>query len=324
MGYIYNSDFVNILVEETCNYESSTDWVTVVSRRGVNLRDKDIYLIIYKMPKAHNISEWLSPMQRIYYRFCLVRKIMVGLSTFPLEKFESYIRNVQQNPDSRIKEIMNHLFRKSRLGTGGVVSMTNHHQTIDVGLTNFNIAEDVLFTIPVVEKIRLNFFFNVWEFIYWFKEELDLGLDSYNPNRISNINYTFPIFGVPIEKVNFFSPTHLKDLMKRIQTATEPSGQTKQNGYQGDYEVDRVYKEDLLKCSELYYESLKESVKTLEIELSKLLQKFADEYKDNDDEKSTKISKDPRSRIGPRGKLGGSKTKRKQRRRKQKSRTKKN
>lgn len=321
MGYIYNSDFVNILVEETCKHELSDNWVTEVSRRGVNLRDKDEYVKWYGKHKAHNISEWLSPMQKIYYRFCLVREIMVGLSTLPLETFEIYIRNVQQNPDSSIKERMNHLFRESRLGSGGVVRMT-HHQNIDVGPTNFNITESVLFAIPV-EKIRLNFFFNVWEFIYSFKEELDLGLKMEIPTRIININYIFPIFGVPINDVNLFSPTYLKNWMIRIQEETKPLERNRQTSYESDDDVVRVYKEDLLECSILYYKFLKQSVDTLEKELNDLLQKFATEYRDNDT-RSTKTPKDPKNRIGPRRNLGGSKTKRKQRRRKQKSRTKKN
>jgi hypothetical protein len=251
-----------------------------------------------------------------------VREIMVGLSTLPLETFEIYIRNVQQNPDSRIKERMNHLFRESRLGSGGVVRMT-HHQNIDVGPTNFNITESVLFAIPV-EKIRLNFFFNVWEFIYSFKEELDLGLKMEIPDRIiNNINYRFPIFGVPINDVNLFSPTYLKNWMIRIQEETKPTEATKANKRETDNDVVRVYKEDLLQISRLYYESLKKDVDALEKELSQKLHEYAAEFRGNN-EKGTEYSKDIRSRIGPRGKLGGSKTKRKQRRRKQKSRTKKN
>ena len=314
--------FVDLLVKNTCT-ENSADWITAVIHKegGRNLPGRDSYFTEYRSHKADDILSRLQPMQRIYYRFCLVREIMLKLSTYTLELFQTYIFNTQQNPDSIIKDKMNLLFSKSRLGTGGVVPMTLL-QSIDVGLTNFNITETEFFTIPV-EKIRLNFFFNVWEFIYMFKLELELGLDLNNRDRISSINYIFPIFDVPIGDVGLFSPNYLKTLMKRIQEETQPLTPTRQTNYQTDNDVDRSYKYDLLQISRLYYESLKKDVDTLEKELSGLLQEFAYEYKDNDT-KSTKTSKDPKNRMGPRRNLGGSKTRRKQRRRKQKSRTKKN
>jgi hypothetical protein len=322
--------FVNLLVKNTCT-ENSADWITAVIRQegGRNLPGRDSYFKLYRSHKADDILSRLQPMQRIYYRICVVRQIMMEmLSDLPLvssveRSFEQYILNALANPDVTLRERMYHSFRKSRIGnpesrigTNGLVPMP-HNETLNVGPTSFDIEDGM-----PVEKIRLNFFFNVWDFIYKFKSELELE-DRTIRQHISDINYMFPIFGVPINDVNLFSPTYLKNWMIRIQEETKPTEATKANKRETDNDVDSRYKYDLLQISRLYYESLKKDVDALEKELRDLLQEYAAEFRDNN-EKGTEYSKDIRSRIGPRGKLGGSKTKRKQRRRKQKSRTKKN
>lgn len=327
--------FVDLLVKNTCT-ENSADWITAVIRKegGRNLPGRDSYFTEYRSHKADDILSRLQPMQRIYYRICVVRQIMVMLSHLPLvspfeKSFEQYISNALITQDATIRDIMYHSFRKSRIGnpesrigTNGVVPMLSpHNDPLDVGPTSFDI-EDLVSGMQV-EKIRLNFFLNVWDLIYMFKAELELGERTTIPGYIKTINYMFPIFGVPIADVDSFSPTFLKFLMRKIQEETTPLERTRANNYETDNDVDRSYKYDLLQISRLYYESLKKDVDVLERELRYLLQKYAEQFRDNDT-RSSEISKDPRSRIGPRGKLGGSKTKRKQRRRKQKSRTKKN
>jgi hypothetical protein len=321
--------FVNLLVKNTCT-ENSADWITAVISQegGRNLPGRDGYFKLYGSHEADDILDRLQPMQRIYYRlFCVVRQIMEMLSNLPLvssveRSFEQYILNALANPDMELRERMFHSFRKSRIGnrigTNGEVHMLSPHNTpLNVGQTSFDIEDGM-----PVEKIRLNFFLNVWDFIYKFKSELELE-DRTIRQHISDINYMFPIFGVPIAHVGSFSPTYLKNWMIRIQEETKPTEATKQNNRELDNDVDSSYKYDLLQISRLYYESLKKDVDALEKELSQKLHEYAAEFRGNN-EKSTEYSKDIRSRIGPRGKLGGSKTKRKQRRRKQKSRTKKN
>jgi hypothetical protein len=340
MSFLDNSDFVNLLVMNTCMYEDSAKWLTaVIDQGGRNLRGNEKYKQQYGRfgnHKADDILDRLQPMQRIYYRFCVVRQIMmVTLSNLPLvssseKSFEQYILNALANPDATLKERMYHSFRKSRIGnpesrigTRGVVPMLSlHNDPLNVGPTSFDI-DDTVSGMPV-EKIRLNFFLNVWDFIYKFKLELELE-DQTIPGHISDINYMFPIFGVPIDKVGFFSPTFLKILMRRIQEETTPLERTKETEYLSDNDVDSSYKYDLLKISQLYYDSLKNALEVLEIELRQKLYEYAAEFRGNN-EKSTKSSKDIIGRLGPRGPRGGSKTKRqrKQRRRKQKSRTKKN
>lgn len=324
--------FVNLLVKNTCT-ENSADWITAVIRQegGRNLPGRDGYFNLYRSHKADDILSRLQPMQRIYYRICVVRQIMMEmLSDLPLvssveRSFEQYILNALANPDVTLRERMYHSFRKSRIGnpesrigTNGLVPMP-HNETLNVGPTSFDIEDGM-----PVEKIRLNFFFNVWDFIYKFKSELDLK-DKTILDHISDINYMFPIFGVPIAHVGSFSPTFLKILMHNIQEETTPLIPTKANKRETDNDVDSRYKYDLLQISRLYYESLKKDVDALEKELRDLLQEYAAEFRDNN-EKSAKTSKDTNFSIGPRGPRGGSKTKRqrKQRRRKQKSRTKKN
>jgi len=319
MSLLDNSDFVNLLVKNTC-IEDSANWLTaVINQGGRNLRGREKYFELYRSHKADDILSRLQPMQRIYYRFCYVRQIMVMLSNLSPELFEKYISNALENPDKTLSVKMYHSFIKSRIGTGGVVRMLSpHNPDLNVGPTSFNIDKNV-FAIPV-EKIRLNFFLNVWDFIYMFKVELYDGIG--NPEYI---NYMFPIFGVPIADVGSFSPTYLKNWMIRIQEETKPTEATKQNNRELDNDVDSSYKYDLLEISRLYYESLKKDVDALEKELRDLLQEYAAEFRDNN-EKSAKTSKYTNFSIGPRGPRGGSKTKRqrKQRRRKQKSRTKKN
>lgn len=333
--------FVNLLVKNTCMYEDSADWLTaVIDQGGRNLRGRDKYFELYRSHKADNILTRLRPMQRIYYRFCYVRQIMVMLSHLPLvssveRSFEQYISNALANPDMELRKKMYHSFNKSRIGnrigTNGEVHMLSALNTpLNVGQTSFDIDDTVsvnyqfshLVSLPV-EKIRLNFFLNVWDFIYKFKSELELE-DRTILDHISDINYMFPIFGVPIAHVGSFSPTFLKILMREIEKETKPS-EASRPYYELDNDVDSGYKYDLLEISRLYYKSLKNALDALSEELKYLLQKYAAEFRGNN-EKSTNSSSDRIRRLGPRDRYGGSKTKRqrKQRRRKQKSRTKKN
>ena len=347
---INNGEFVERLLKHTCLYKDPNMWYTNVVNDSAdnisvkNIRDNEKYYSVTGQRKHNLIITTLEPMQQIYYGFCEVRRIMIQtLSNYSIEQFRQYIiKNQTMQPDENLKNIMISLFCNSSLGQTGRGMLSNYKRiSLD---RNFNITQHADLNDTTVEKMRVNFFYNVWEFIANFNSELKytgtidtLDIQNIMSKYARHNSYVFPIFEVGDYATH--SPNYLKQIMEDIRSYAEPTVGNQSNNYDSDITLQEDYKEDLLTCSTLYYGSLKQIVNDLEIDLSEILEEYADEIED-DNTKSTKPlgktkgpppgakpsvdSRERQRKIENRYKHGGSKTKRKQRRRKQKSKRKRN